>query len=392
MSNSTKKNTLENVNPLDAFRLTLEEVTNLKVNDRIDHRDHLGRFIHAKIIGKKCNTNLKIHYMGWSNKWDNWCDAKECDNMRRFATSLSLSRRQAHRFVDLKKGDYLDINPIPHKGWKIGEIISLGNKSGQVEVMYAVGNIQYFYWAHLDDTHEIAAAFTKSSFDIRCGKGIAIDHSFSEQSSTNNNKRKISGDDVIDTRPKKRRKLCNSSNSNSTNNNNVVKESSEIKSDDECVNDILKENERLMKQNEELTKKNENIKKKKKKFKKRNQKLMEAIRANRELEMSNKENEMRHHNKMNLYNLQMEEFDVLSLEQLNELELKLHSGLNMIKEARDRLLENKLYCIICLKNAKNMFIQECGHMDICNQCEQNLPSKVCPRCQKAFVNITKVNI
>eukprot|EP01083_Nonionella_stella_P182332 655769_1 len=191
---------------------------------------------------------------------------------------------------------------------------------------------------------------------------------------------------------KKRRKLCNSSNSNSTNINNVVKESSEIKSDDECVNDILKENERLMKQNEELTKKNENIKKKKKKFKKRNQKLMEAIRANRELEMSNKENEMRHHNKMNLYNLQMEEFDVLSLEQLNELELKLHGGLNMIKEARDRLLENKLYCIICLKNAKNMFIQECGHMDICNQCEQNLPSKVCPRCQKAFVNITKVNI
>eukprot|EP01083_Nonionella_stella_P088729 247484_1 len=218
-------------------------------------------------------------------------------------------------------------------------------------------------------------------------------------------------------RQKKRRKLYISdsrpffnagpedyfSSSNSTNCNNK-----KIKADDECVNDILKENERLVKQNEELTNKNRKIKKRKKKFKKQNQKLMqesqvlngenkvlvemEAIRANRELEMLNKENEMRHHNKMNLYNLQMEEFDKLSLEQLDELELKLYGGLNMIKEARDRLLENKLYCIICLKNAKNMFIQECGHMDICNQCEQNLPSKVCPRCQKAFVNITKVNI
>ena len=57
----------------------------------------------------------------------------------------------------MKKGDYVDINPIHrHPGWKCGEIRRLDQKSGQVQVVYESMDKNYLYWAHLDDEAQIA--------------------------------------------------------------------------------------------------------------------------------------------------------------------------------------------------------------------------------------------
>jgi len=140
--------------------MTLQDAFKLKIHDKIDHRDQVGRFVFAT-VSEKQGTNLKIHYDGWSRKWDTWSDFG--GEIHRFAAPGSISKRPAHRFEHLKKGDYVDINPTQrHPGWKCGEIRRLDQKSGQVQVVYESMDKNYLYWAHLDNTAEIAE-FTSQS-------------------------------------------------------------------------------------------------------------------------------------------------------------------------------------------------------------------------------------
>ena len=160
-SNSDLKHQKKEDTPPFQPHMTLQEVFKLKVLDKIDHRDQVGRFVLATVI-KKQGTNLKIHYNGWSREWDTWSDYSR--EIHRFAVAKSISKRRAHRFEHLKKGDYVDINPSQlHRGWKCGEILRLDQASGQVQVAYeAMDKKRYRYWAHLDNKAEIAAFTSKS--------------------------------------------------------------------------------------------------------------------------------------------------------------------------------------------------------------------------------------
>ena len=112
--------------------LTAGQASNLEVNDIIDHRDNAGRFLSATIKDKQ-GSNLKIHYNGWSTKWDTWSDYNK--ELYRFAKAGSISKRPAHKFKELKKGDYVNINPVMrHPGWKAAIIRKLDGKSGQIYV------------------------------------------------------------------------------------------------------------------------------------------------------------------------------------------------------------------------------------------------------------------
>ena len=59
--------------PSFSSHMTLQDAINLKIHDKIDHRDQVGRFVFAT-VSEKQGTNLKIHYDGWSRKWDTWSD------------------------------------------------------------------------------------------------------------------------------------------------------------------------------------------------------------------------------------------------------------------------------------------------------------------------------
>ena len=92
----------------------------------------------------------------------------------------------------------------------------------------------------------------------------------------------------------------------------------------------------------------------------------------------------------------MENIDALNEEKLSEYEIKFHEkyqkGLIIIKQARERLLDHQLRCMICLTNRKNIVIQGCNHFNLCDECVENLESKICPRCQRPFVDIIKINV
>ena len=136
--------------------MTLKEVVSLNIGDKLDHRDQVGRFVLATIIQKDGNR-LKIHYDGWSKKWDVWSDLEEDYN--RFAKAGSVSDRPITRtlFKCIQIGDNIDINPIlRHPGWKCGKIRRFDRKSGQIQVVYQYRNRNYLYWAHPDNPDEIA--------------------------------------------------------------------------------------------------------------------------------------------------------------------------------------------------------------------------------------------
>eukprot|EP01083_Nonionella_stella_P166666 557875_1 len=149
---STKEDDAEHDDvPPFVSHMTMEDAMELLVHDKIDHRDQVGRFVFAR-VSEKQGSKLRIHYDGWSCKWDTWSDFST--ELPRFAVAGSISLRASHRapFNALKKGDYVDINPsLRHFGWKVGEIRGLDAKSGQVQVGYEYLDKNYLHWAHLDD-------------------------------------------------------------------------------------------------------------------------------------------------------------------------------------------------------------------------------------------------
>jgi len=129
--------------------MSIIEASQLRIHQKIDHRDTEGRFIKAAIIDKK-KSNLKIHYFGWDSEWDVWSDYKK--ELFRFANYKSISERPQHRFLRLQKGDNIQMNPM-NKGWKVCEII--GFDLGQIEVVYNTPKINCHFWSHIDNQNEV---------------------------------------------------------------------------------------------------------------------------------------------------------------------------------------------------------------------------------------------
>ena len=118
--------------------------------------------MYATIVEKHDSiANFKLHYDGWSRKWDCYCDYQK--ERCKFAKAGTISKRPAHRFKDMKIGDFIDVNPsMRHPEWCLGEIRRLDPKSGQVQVVYEHENTYFLYWLHLDDTKEVAPMDAKT--------------------------------------------------------------------------------------------------------------------------------------------------------------------------------------------------------------------------------------
>lgn len=138
--------------------MTWAQAASLRVYDKIDHRDFVGKFGIATITEKQ-GSNLRIHYDGYSRKWDVWSDYEK--ELYRFAKAGSISDRVSDKFGHKRKGDYIDINPsLKHPGWKRGRIriFDVHKFKGQVQIVYdnAMKTQHQLYWTHLDNPYEIA--------------------------------------------------------------------------------------------------------------------------------------------------------------------------------------------------------------------------------------------
>ena len=133
----------------------------LRIGDHIDHRDSVGHFVLAKVIEKKIN-GIKIHYVGWNNKWDRWCFYNKITSQsNRFFYAGSISERQGHRLKYLRIGDYIDF--YYNNKWYYAQIKSSDKMSAQIRLIFYIENKQRTYWSHIDNENEV------QPFGKKCG-------------------------------------------------------------------------------------------------------------------------------------------------------------------------------------------------------------------------------
>jgi len=134
-----------------------------EVGSEIDCRDDVGRIYRAEIKRKNTETgDWLIHYQNWDPKWDEWVNPLA--EAWRFSPCDTLIKRLVNRpeLRFLKCGDFIDINPRHHPGWKPGQIKNMlrnkdgSLKSGQVQVQYDALGRKFRYWVHLDNPAEVA--------------------------------------------------------------------------------------------------------------------------------------------------------------------------------------------------------------------------------------------
>ena len=92
----------------------------------------------------------------------------------------------------------------------------------------------------------------------------------------------------------------------------------------------------------------------------------------------------------NLHGLNEEQLKELEVRMTNNIK-KMTENITKIRERKEELNQDKSLCMLCCQNKKCIVIQGCNHLDICEQCKNNLPRKKCPRCQSPFKKTIKVN-
>eukprot|EP01084_Bolivina_argentea_P312292 540660_1 len=469
--------------------IAFDQINELYDGKILDVRDNVGKYCKAKVLARGDQT-ITIHYEGWSDTYDETIETFSDTAKARLFKSETVSKRKRHRLLWLKVGDYVDVNPLKHPGWKYGEITSIDKKSGQVEISYEIDDTAHYHWAHLDDESEIAQFLTKSN-------PLNATQIATEEAVTNSHKRKLENveyeftfDDISSNsqshtqpQPRKKRKLnvtagntitnpwteimnsnekhipqwvkctvCNKwrlllvvtanisvwkapvhftcSMSNTKYNNcsmpqqtdsemsamyssvqlqgltvqrNIIMERSKkpqtskteiknkIKGKNVEIIELKDEKLELINKNKLLIKDKRNLKREREEFKRLNNKLVDMNSGLSE-ENERLKLEVDKMKDKRSFEMKLGRVSSMNLEELDELEMEFNDSINVIKDARDRLLESKLYCIVCLKNAKNVFVNGCGHLDMCSECENNMISKICPRCQIPYQTVTKINI
>ena len=72
----------------------------MAVGDVIDAKDSEGRWFDSRIVATE-GDRVKVHYNGWSSRWDSWCDRKD-ESIQPLFTHTDDWRR-------LKVGDALEM-------------------------------------------------------------------------------------------------------------------------------------------------------------------------------------------------------------------------------------------------------------------------------------------
>jgi len=148
-------------------RITKEDAKRLKIGDLVDHRDHVGRFLTCSILNVDPKHHTwKLHYEGWSSKFD--VDIHYLKELKNLATAYSISQLGSNRLSILRKNDIVlvkapQVRGEPGIGWIQGEVrkFHVSKKtdlpvSGQVQIAYrhpAYHN-RRLYWFHIDNTEE----------------------------------------------------------------------------------------------------------------------------------------------------------------------------------------------------------------------------------------------
>ena len=103
----------EDQNGYDIFELMLtdHEMKQLKVGDEIDHRDCEGQYYRARITEINKNRNkVKIHYLGFENRWDCWISTRNRSSSIVYAGKISGRDVKSQCLKNVNKNSIVWVN------------------------------------------------------------------------------------------------------------------------------------------------------------------------------------------------------------------------------------------------------------------------------------------
>lgn len=138
------------------FHMTQHQVSQLQLNNVIDHRDRKGKWRLAK-VGDIADEGRRIciHYIDLDPEEGNrWVQAST--DYKNFAKPSSISKRGAHRFRDIQVNDLIMVRPRNNENqWFKGWIDKIDDESAQILIKYVDDSETKSWWSHLDDFNEI---------------------------------------------------------------------------------------------------------------------------------------------------------------------------------------------------------------------------------------------
>lgn len=83
----------------------------------------------------------------------------------------------------------------------------------------------------------------------------------------------------------------------------------------------------------------------------------------------------------------------LTLDELRALKLVKQNEVKLVEEAEQRLMDITLKCVACTVRNKNIsFIDGCGHIAFCGECEAKAKGNLCPICKAPHTKTKKINL
>ena len=105
-----------------------------------------------------------------------------------------------------------------------------------------------------------------------------------------------------------------------------------------------------------------------------------------------KEEQAKYREILDIYTGESNNYDKMSRRQLIEVQSKINKANNEIKDAMNELDETEWKCVICYNQDKNVSTDGCNHIVMCDQCENGMSIKACPRCSKRYTKTKIVEI
>ena len=75
--------------------------SHIQVGDVIDAKDSEGRWFDSRIVAIE-GDRVRVHYNGWSSRWDSWCDRKDESIQPLFTHTDDWRRLQVGDAVELR--------------------------------------------------------------------------------------------------------------------------------------------------------------------------------------------------------------------------------------------------------------------------------------------------
>ena len=128
-------------------------VESLELNNYIDVKDTIGKWIRSQIIQVDQNK-IKIHYLQWDSKYDEWLDLQDPNFLSRIAmfNTMADGRIEDNPF---KQNDKVKVYFSKHfySGFYDGYVLKIDGE--QVLVKFSTSTRDFNYWYHRLDTYSI---------------------------------------------------------------------------------------------------------------------------------------------------------------------------------------------------------------------------------------------